>query len=162
MTTPPPNPFDPATDPDRHTIWDRLIVADTEAFAVGDWQRIDADFDPTRFEGLRAMDSCDPALWQIVFPTLQSYRDNWLKSADEFRRKKFVGLTHRDALYARCRLDRIDINGERAIAVKKFSGTVPCEDGSSISGRRQTLYRLHRIAGHWKVVGFVGFLPLPE
>jgi hypothetical protein len=157
--TEPVNPFS-VSDADRHYIWQRLIIADSKAFANGDWRMIEDDFESEPFEGLRAMNSINPADWQIVFPTLQNYRDNWLAASLEFRNKKFVGKSALEALYARCSIQQITINENRAVAVKKFAGRVECQDGSDISGDRQTLYRLHRLNGRWKIVGFLGFLPL--
>src|SRR5690349_1959544 len=109
MTQPPTNPFDRATDPDRHAIWHQLIIADTEAFIAQDWSRIADDFDEEHFEGLRAALSTNPEHWQIACPNLDTYRDNWLKAAAEFAKKKFVNLTPLQAVYARCRLDMIQI-----------------------------------------------------
>jgi hypothetical protein len=106
------------------------------------------------------MNSTNPTDWQIAFPTLESYRDNWLKASQEFRAKSFVGLSTLEALYARCSIYEININANRALAIKKFTGRVECLDGTSISGDRQTVYRLHKINGDWKIVGFIGFLPL--
>jgi hypothetical protein len=154
------NPFDAARDPDRHHIWQRLIAVDSDAFAAGDWAAIEGDFDATSFEGVRCNNSSDPEKWEIAFPTLVSYRDSWLVAAKEFAKKQFVGLTNREAVYARTRLDRIDIAGDRALCHKKFSGDLKLADGTMHTGSRQTLYRLHRQRGMWKIVGFLGFLPL--
>ncbi len=154
------NPFDARADPDRHQIWQRLIVADSVAFAAGDWAAIEADFDAERFEGVRCHGSANPADWELAFPTLDGYRDSWLSAAAEFAKKHFVGLTHLEALLARAHLTRIDIAGDRALCHKKFHGDLPLADGSMHAGSRQTLYRLHRIRGAWKIVGFLGFLPL--
>ena len=156
------NPFNPTINPDRHHIWERLIRADTEAFAAGDWAMIENDFDAGQFEGIRCHHSIDPDDWTIVFPRLEDYRDSWLLAAADFRKKKFRDLTTAEALYRRCRLDRIDLLGDRALVHKKFSGEVPLADGSVLSGSRQTLYRLHRINAAWKIVGFLGQLPLDE
>jgi hypothetical protein len=158
MSTP-TNPF-PESDADRWEIWQQLIIADSEAFAENNWKLIEDYFDWDNFEGVRAMNSPNPADWQIVFPNLQSYRDNWLSASTEFCKKKFIGHTTLEALYARCSLNQIIINESRALAIKKFTGRVECQDGSNISGDRQTLYRLHRISSRWKIVGFIGFLPL--
>jgi hypothetical protein len=54
----------------------------------------------------------------------------------------------------------VDLYGDRALAHKKFFGDVLYEDGSILSERRQTLFRLHRQKGAWKIVGFFGQLPL--
>ena len=156
------NPFDPDRDPERHHIWQRLIFADSQAFAAGDWEMIADDFDAEHFEGIRCGLSSNPDDWHIAFATLEAYRDQWLAASREFRAKRFVGLTPLDALLRRCRIDRIDIAGDRAIAHKRFSGAVPLVDGSALSGSRQTLYRLHRRPNGWKIVGFLGQLPLEE
>ena len=159
------NPFDAKSDPDRHYIWQRLIAVDSDAFVLGDWSMIENDFDAEQFEGIRCNHSPDPDQWELALPRLVDYRDGWLAASRDFLKKQFVALTHRQAVYRRCRLTQIDINGDRALAHKKFSGDLPLEGGSTLSGSRQTLYRLHRIAaarGVWKIVGFLGQLPLDE
>jgi hypothetical protein len=156
------NPFDRDTNPDRHYIWERLIRADTEAFVTANWSMIESDFDANRFEGIRCNHSNDPDDWSIVFPRLEDYRDSWLTASKDFLAKKFLDLTHAQAIYRRCRLDRIDLLGDRALVHKKFSGEVPLADGSTLSGSRQTLYRLHRIGGQWKIVGFLGQMRLDD
>ena len=158
----PANPFDPTTNPDRHHIWDRLIRADTEAFVTSDWSMIEGDFDAQQFEGIRCNHSDSPDDWAIVFPRLQDYRDSWLLASADFLKKKFLNLTPAEAIYRRCRLDRIDLLGDRALVHKKFSGEGPLADGSTLSGSRQTLYRLHRIENRWKIVGFLGQMRLDD
>jgi hypothetical protein len=159
------NPFDADSDPDRHWIWHHLVALDSDAFVLGDWSLIEDDFDAERFEGIRCGHSTSPDDWQIAFATLADYRDSWVAASREFLKKPFVGISHREAVYRRCRLERIDINGERALAHKKFSGELPLADGTTLSGSRQTLYRLHRRrdgGGSWTIVGFLGQLPLDE
>jgi hypothetical protein len=160
--TPTANPFHATIDSDRHHIWQRLIVADSEAFAAGDWPAIEPDFEAEQFEGIRCHNSANPAEWEIAFPTLADYRDSWLAASREFATKRFVGLTNRQAIYARTRLHRIDIAGDRALCHKTFSGNLALADGTTHGGSRQTLYRLHRRCGAWKIVGFLGFLPFAE
>jgi hypothetical protein len=154
------NPFDRGTDPDRHTIWQRLVAVDCEAFALGDWSMIEDDFDAEVFEGVRCFQSGNPDDWRIVFPDLASYRESWLAASAQFRARKFAKLSHLDALLARTHLDEIDIAGDRALAHKKFFGDVELADGSLLADRRQTLFRLHRRGGLWKIVGFFGQLTL--
>jgi hypothetical protein len=157
------NPFDNTGDPDRHYIWQRLIIVDCEAFVAADWSRIEGDFDAEQFEGIRCGHSTNPGDWTIAFPRLCDYRDSWLAASREFLTRRFAGdLTHLDAVLLRCRIDRIDIAGDRAIAHKKFCGEVALADGTTLCGNRQTLYRLHRRGGTWKIVGFLGQLPLGE
>jgi hypothetical protein len=154
------NPFHSTEDPDRHYIWHRLVAVDTEAFVAGDWSMIEDDFDANSFEGIRCANSINPDDWRIVFPELADYRDAWLAASHEFLKKPFADATHREVVYLRCRLTQIDIAGRCALAHKKFSGELTYADGTTLSGNRQTIYRLRKIDQRWKVVGFLGFLPL--
>jgi hypothetical protein len=154
------NPFDRNAEPDRHEIWQRLMVADGEAFAVGDWSLIENDFDAASFEGVRCFHSTNPDKWKIVFADLASYRDSWLAASELFRAKKFAKLSHLEALLNRAHLDAIDINGNHALAPKKFYGGVQLADGSYLTDRRQTVFRLQKRGESWKIVGFFGQLPL--
>ena len=156
------NPFDAKSDADRHVIWDRLIIADTEAFVAHDWSVIAGDFAAERFEGVRFNGSSDASKCTIAFPSLQDYKNSWLTTSREFLAKEFRDCTHREAVYRRCRIQRIDIAGDRALAFKEFCGEVPLAAGGSLSGERLTIYRLHRIKGRWRIVGFLGQLPLPR
>lgn len=154
------NPFVSRYEPDRYQIWQRLVAADCEAFATANWSMIDDDFEAESFEGVRCFHSTNPDNWKIVFPDLASYRDSWLTAAKEFRDRNFATVSHLDALLTRTHLDEIDIRGDRALAHKKFHGEVPYGDGSVLLDRRQTLFRLHKRGGAWKIVGFFGQLPL--
>jgi hypothetical protein len=154
------NPFNRETQPDQHEIWQRLVAVDCEAFAAGDWSMVEDDFDAKSFEGVRCSNSTNPDGWKIVFPDLASYQESWLAASAEFRGKKFAACSHLEALMARTHLDEIKIVGDRALARKKFFGEVALADGTMLADRRQTLFRLHRIDGAWKIVGFFGQLPL--
>ena len=141
------NPFDATADPDRHAIWQMLMAKDSEAFVRQDWSMVADDFDTESFEGVRCGNSTNPDNWRIVFPRLEDYRDAWLSAARDFATKRFEGMTPFEAVMSRCRLEQIDISGRIALAHKKFLD-------------RQTLYRLRNRAGDWKIVGFLGYLPL--
>jgi len=154
------NPFDRHADPDRYQIWQRLVAADCEAFATSNWSLIESDFDAETFEGIRCFYSINPDNWKIIFPDLASYRDSWLRAAKEFLDREFAAVSHLEALLARTHLDQIDIQGDRALAHKKFFGEVRYNDGSILADDRQTLFRLQRRKGDWKIVGFFGQLPL--
>jgi hypothetical protein len=154
------NPFDSRTDPDRHYLWHRLVEVDCEAFAAGNWQLVESDFDAESFEGIRCFHSANPDKWRVAFPDLPSYRESWLAASAEYRKRQFVGFSHREALMARTHLQDIEVTGDRALAHKTFFGEVQLLDGSVLNERRQTLFRLHRRDGVWKTVGFLGQLPL--
>jgi hypothetical protein len=154
------NPFDLTTDPDRHQIWHMLVTVDSEAFVQMDWPMIEPDFDADHFEGIRCSHSVDPDNWHIAFPRLQDYRDSWLQASRDYLARPKLGMTHLEAVLRRIHLQRIDIAGDRALAHKRFFGTIPLEDGTTISLSQQSLYRLHRQYGRWNIVGFLGQLPL--
>ena len=158
------NPFDASSDSERHAIWDRLVRADCEAFVAGDWSMIEDDFDAEHFEGIRCQNSPSPSDWQLAFPDLPSYRDSWLVASKQFIGRELAkGMTPRDAIFARTHLNDIGIARDRALCRKTFHGVVPLADGSTLSDARQTLFRLHRRADSpwgWRIVGFLGQLPL--
>ena len=157
----PDNPFDPTIDPDRHTIWHILIAEDSLAFVNSDWPRVAPHFDEHDFEGIRCADSPDPDRWALAFAHLENYRDDWLQAARQFRALQFKNHTPAEALLSRCSLTRIDLLGDRALAHKKFHGSLPLQDGNQYApGHRQTLYRLRKQQGLWKITGFLGRLPL--
>ena len=58
-------------------------------------------------------------------------------------------------------LTEIEITGERAVAHKKFNGEIKLSDGGVDRLNWQTLYFLRKVAGQWKLTGFVGYLPYP-
>jgi len=155
----PTNPFNAASDPDRHYIWDRQIIADSEAFIAGDWSLIENDFDPIQFEGIRCYGSGNPDDWKVAFPSLNGYRDAWLDMSRDFNKKKFKDLTNLEAIYARTSIDKIEIFADRALVHKKFTGDLELADGTFLTGSRQTIYRMQKHHGVWKIVGFIGYLP---
>ena len=71
------NPF--AGDADRAFIWEMLMPRDFEAFAAQDWSMVANDFDEVRFLGIHAHNSPNQDDWNAAFPTLQAYRDEWLR-----------------------------------------------------------------------------------
>lgn len=157
----PQNPFTAASDPDRHAIWHVLIELDSLAFLQSDWQRLLPHFDEHDFEGIRCADSPDPYHWTISFAHLDSYRDQWLEAARQFRALQFRDHTPAQALFSRCSLNKIDLLGDRGLAHKKFHGSIALADGTQYApGERQTLYRLRKRDGLWRITGFLGRLPL--
>jgi hypothetical protein len=159
MSDPFTNPFDAGADADRAAIWEMLVTRDTDAFLAGDWERVRDDFAVEQFEGIAANSSGDPAKWTLAYPTLETYRDRWLQAAEQNRRMPLME-DRRGALFRMTSLTRIDIVGERALAWKQFRADAPLANGERWKVAAQTVYRLHRVAGAWKIVGFVAYLPL--
>lgn len=148
------NPF-PA-DPDRAFIWDMLMPRDFAAFAARDWSMVADDFDAERFLGIHAHNSSNPDDWDAAFPTLDAYRDEWLRQAADSGKIAYAEPLV-PALLRAVSMDRIDINSNVAVAHKKFDGTVKRADGGVDRFDWQTLYFCRR-SDRWRVTGFVGYM----
>ena len=74
------NPF-PASDKDRHEIWNILVLEDTRDFLRGDFSRCRRRFLEPAFFSLDAAGSADPERWKISFPALDDYAARWLEYA---------------------------------------------------------------------------------
>jgi enamine deaminase RidA (YjgF/YER057c/UK114 family) len=174
------NPF-PPEDADRRAIWEMLVERDIEAFVNRDWGMVAADFIsgvgesavgesesdevPVRvcrdgFWGLDAGGCDDPDSWRLAFPTLASYRAEWLEQSERLARRA-APTAIRNGLIEATVLREIEITGDAALAHKKFDGAITLRDGDSERLSWQTLYHCSRVKGRWKVSGFVGYLPNP-
>ena len=153
------NPF--AADPDRSEIWEVVVRRDFEAFVAADWSMTGPDFLEEEFQGIDGEKLPNPDHWRLRFPDLASYRDEWIRQAIEFKDVEFQGISKLDFLYQAGSLTGIEIKGQRAFVHKKFDGTAQTVEGKSIRFLWQTLYFLKCVDGHWKVTGFVGYLPNP-
>ncbi|MEQ1938093.1 hypothetical protein ABMA46_07555 [Mesorhizobium sp. CN5-321] len=148
------NPF--ADDQDRAFIWEMLMPRDFAAFAAQDWGKVADDFDAGRFLGIHAHNSSEPDAWDAAFPTLEAYRDEWLRQAAESARVAYAEPLV-PALLKAVSLDRIDINGDVAVARKKFDGEIRLADGGAERLNWQTLYFCRR-SDRWRITGFVGYM----
>jgi len=153
------NPF-PEADADRHALWEMLVRRDIDAFLAQDWSMVENDFAADRFFGVHAHFRSNPDSWRLDFPSLDVYRDEWLRQGAETARTDFAEPL-RAALFRATTLRDIDINGDRAVLHKKFDGTVGKADGTVDVLNWQTLYHCQRIDGTWRITGFVGYMPHP-
>ncbi|MEN5249623.1 hypothetical protein [Brucella pseudintermedia] len=149
------NPF--AGDKDREQIWEMLVRRDIEAFVSQDWSLVADDFDEVRFLGIHAHNDRDPDKWDAGFPTLASYRDEWLRQAAESAAVEYAESLA-DGIFRATDLGVIDITGEVAVARKKFDGTIAKKDGTVDRLNWQTLYFCRREGARWKITGFVGYM----
>lgn len=154
------NPYDVAADADRHALWQTLIARDSDAFVAANWALCDSDFSYDRFEGISAHGSFDPLNWTLRYPTVESYRDDWLDMAKRFLKIPLAEVSHRELLYRMQRFAKVEISGDRAIVWKQFSADEPLTNGDRYNISAQSVYRLHRIDNQWRIVGFVGYLPM--
>ncbi|MQT14126.1 hypothetical protein [Segnochrobactrum spirostomi] len=150
------NPF--ADDADRRAIWTMLVERDIDAFLGQDWGMVEGDFIAAGFSGIHAHFEANPDRWTMAFPTLEAYRDEWLRQAAATAATGYAEPL-RDALFRATDLSEIEINGARAIAHKKFDGTVARADGGIDRLDWQTLYFCAKTAAGWKITGFVGYMP---
>ncbi|MBC8719470.1 hypothetical protein [Ochrobactrum sp. Marseille-Q0166] len=149
------NPF--AGDKDRAQIWDMLVHRDIEAFVTENWSLVASDFDEARFLGIHAHGETDPDKWDAAFPTLVAYRDEWLRQAATSAATPYAESLA-DGIFRATRLDAIDINGDVAVARKKFDGTIAKVDGTHDRLNWQTLYFCRRHGDRWRIIGFIGYM----
>ncbi len=152
------NPF-PLGDPDRHEIWEMLVERDIAAFVAADWSLVEGDFAAEQFAGYSG--SSNPDHWRIAYPTLESYRDEWLKQAAEFQKISLRSIGVSDFLRQTTVLRDVEIADDHAMVHKKFDGRAATVSGEPIVLNWQTIYWLRRFAAGWKITGFLGFLPNP-
>ncbi|MEI2298368.1 hypothetical protein [Ensifer sp. MJa1] len=153
------NPF-PSSDTARHSIWEMLVSRDITAFLAADWSMVAGDFVEDGFIGIDGRREQNPDNWRLTFPSLGAYRDEWLRQAKDFATQSFAE-DPRTAIFTTTTLEDIEINGDQALARKKFDGSLKKMDGSVDILKWQTVYycRLHE--GRWKIAGFTGYLPNP-
>jgi hypothetical protein len=94
----------------------------------------------------------------MTFPKLALYRDEWLRQAKETAAVAYAEPL-RPALFRATDLSIIDVTDERAVARRKFNGTVARADGGLDKLDWQTLYFCARRNGAWKISSFIGYLP---
>lgn len=153
------NPF-PTSDSAQHAIWEMLVTRDIDAFLSADWPMVAGDFIADGFIGIDGRRETNPDRWRLAFPSLAAYRDEWLRQARDFAGQAF-GEDPRAAIFSTTTLEDIEINGDLALARKKFHGGIKKADGQFDVMKWQTVYycRLHE--GRWKICGFTGYLPNP-
>ena len=143
---------------DENDIWMMLVQRDSEAYIARDWAAVADDFVEDGFYGIDAAGNDDPAKWRIRFASLEDYREEWLRQAQQTSQTAEPSLALQ-ALLKASTLDRIELAGDTAIAHKKFDGYLPNRDGTVSRLLWQTIYVLRRISGKWKIATFVGYLP---
>lgn len=153
-----PNPF--PNDPDRAAIWTMLVERDIAAFVAADWGMVADDFIAEQFLGIDGRGSDNPDSWRVGFPTLAAYRDEWLRQAAESAKVAYAE-DREGAIHRATTLRDIEIQGDVALAHKKFDGTIARADGGKDVLNWQTLYYCRRHDGRWKLTGFTGYLPFP-
>ncbi len=152
------NPF-PKGDPDRHAIWEMLVERDIVAFLASDWQMVAEDFAAEQFAGYSG--PSNPDHWRITYPTLDAYRDDWLRQAKAFSAISLQAIDAKEFFHQTTVLRDIEIAGDLAMVHKKFDGRAMTVTGEPLILNWQTIYWLRRFCSGWKITGFLGYLPNP-
>jgi hypothetical protein len=141
-----------ATDDELAAITTVVLERDTDAFAAADWSQVADDFDEDAFVGYAGGDDRDDT-WQVAYPTLAAYRDEWIRQAKEMKPLGEPAEIARQ-IRAACCVTEVRVNGDRAVARKQF-------DGEAFGQRLhwQTYYFLRHADDAWRITGFVGYLP---
>jgi hypothetical protein len=134
-----------------------LVTRDIAAYVGQDWGMVASDFIEEGFTGIHAHKSPNPDDWTLAFPTLSAYRDEWLRQAAESAATKFAEPLGEGILRA-TKIEQIEVNGDSAVAHKKFDGKIALADGTFDVLNWQTLYFCRRQGGRWKISGFVGYM----
>ena len=94
--------------------------------------------------GVQAGGSGNPDSWRLGFPNLDAYRDAWL--AGTIDQNDFAEEL-RPALFRVSMMRDIEINGDKALAHKKFDGRVARQDGTFMVFKWQSIaYSAQRAA----------------
>lgn len=152
------NPFSDK-DSDHYHIWQMLVHRDIEAFVRQDWSMVANDFLEEGFMGIDAGGREDPKTWQLKYPSLESYKNNWLKQSKTLNETDWEEDL-REALFRVTVLKNIDVQGGSALAHKWFVGNLVKTGGELVPMNWQTLYRCRKFGDQWKIAGFTGYLPL--
>ena len=153
------NPFPPG-DADRHAIWEMLVERDIAAFCARDWSITGPDFQETGFFGLHAHGSDNPEKWQLDFPNLTAYRDEWLRQAAGSADIEYAQPLD-EAIYRAMSLSEIEFGDGVAIVRKIFDGQIKRADGTEDILSWQSIFFCAKQNERWKVTSFVGYLPNP-
>ncbi|MFK5974623.1 MAG: hypothetical protein QM485_15260 [Flavobacteriaceae bacterium] len=152
------NPFLP-NDTDRNYLWEMLVNRDIKAFVLQDWSMVANDFVSQGFMGIDAEKHDNVDKWQLKYPNLEAYKNEWLSQANDFSK---IELTEdkEDAFHRVTEMQDIEIREDVALLHKKFTGSFKKKDGGEIPTDWQTLYRCQKVNGIWKITGFTGYIPL--
>ncbi|GAD29511.1 hypothetical protein [Photobacterium leiognathi] len=154
------NPYN-EQDADRCEIWDMLVSRDINAYCHADWSKVENDFEASEFFAINANKNPDPSRWTLSFPSLELYRDEWLRQALHSQQTEYAECLE-EAIHRATTLNEITIDGDRALARKQFNGAIKRRDNENEVLLWQTLYYLKRTIEGWKICGFTGYLPYTQ
>jgi len=137
-----------------------LVERDIHAFCAADWSMVANDFIEEGFMGMDGGKIANPDQWKISYGSLALYRDEWLRQAEIFTKATWVEDPV-ETFFQLTDLTQIEINGDCALAHKKFDGYLTAPNGEKVILNWQTLYQCRKQKDTWKISGFIGYLPYP-
>jgi len=151
------NPFS-KKDTQKHSIWEKVVRSDINAFLAQDWSLCEKGFVEENFMGIHANWNTNPDFWELKYDSLETYKNDWLDQAREFNLYK-CKEDKAEALFKATKLENIQIKDNSAILHKKFDGSITLISGEVIPILWQTIYNMKKINKDWKITSFVGYLP---
>lgn len=140
-------------------IWEMLLLRDIQAFKDCNWEYVNNDFLEDKFFGIDAKFTNDPTKWSLAFPTLKHYKACWLEQAHASAKKEYCEPINY-SLHKVSYLDNIEIQENKAAVWKKFNGAIKLKDGTEETLSWQTIYFCEKLEKDWKIISFIGYLPL--
>lgn len=139
-------------------IWQLLINRDFTAFCSSNWSLIENDFIKDVFFGIDGKKSQNKQDWSLTFPSLESYKRDWIKQSLEFNSKIFT-KDPLDILFKQTKLSKIEITEDFALVNKEFNAILPVENEKPVVLDWISLFVLQKIESDWKIKSFTGYLP---
>ncbi len=149
------NPYTPESD--KFHFWEMLIKNDFEGFLSGNWNLIENDFHSELFFGFDFRNSSSGRHCRLTYPTLESYKKQWLEDSDKFRSNKFL-RSPRERLYSLTKLENIEVYEKSAAVHKVFNGTIELVNKEPINLSWRSIFLLQKINQEWFIVGFNGYM----
>ncbi|PDQ35053.1 MAG: hypothetical protein B5766_07970 [Candidatus Lumbricidophila eiseniae] len=138
---------------DTAAIHNILLERDAVGFVARDWNLVKDDFDDDMFMG----SSAENGPLRLIYPTLESYRDSWLRQARELEGCDPVTLKRQ--LLEAMSLRTVEILHGRALVTKVIKGQLDGPAGPiKLDWVTYYFLRCDQRVNRWKITGFVGYL----
>ncbi|MFD0763853.1 hypothetical protein ACFQZI_03265 [Mucilaginibacter lutimaris] len=148
------NPYEEGTD--HYEIWEVLIRGDFDGFIAQSWDMVADGYISEGFFGVDMGKSTDPQSWKLTFPTLESYKVQWMQDSEGFAKNDFAS-NPREVFYKTTRLENFDFHDDTVLVHKVFDGTLTLTNGQIIPLKWRSLFLLKHV-GSWKIAGFCGYI----
>jgi hypothetical protein len=149
------NPFAP--DSDEYEVWEVLMRNDFEGFLNQNWDIVEADYSEEGFYGINMNKSLSPNDWKLSFPTLDSYKEQWIKDSLDFAENTFIS-NPREIFYQTTRLENFEFFDHQMMVHKVFNGKIELLDAEPIILKWRSLFILRKTPLGWKIASFCGYI----